>query len=280
MSDANAIPNFDTPRTLGSYALNSVQNVDLFTLCDGLPEASVDMILCDLPYGTTACAWDTVIPFEPMWARFKRVIKPRGAIVLTASQPFTSALVMSNPKMFKYEGVWEKSNGGGFLNANCRPLPRHENYLVFYEQEGVYNPQMSEGKPYQKARGETHAQINNGGTTGIVGFVTVNTGERYPTSVVYFPSETGLHSTQKPVALFEYLIRTYTIEGDVVLDPCVGSGTTALAARNCKRAFIVGDTDAGYCAIANDRLRLPFAPRMVKAANDVSDLPLFQERNS
>lgn len=251
-----------------------VYHTDLFTLCDAMPSASVDMVLMDLPYGTTACSWDTVIPFEPMWARLKRIIKPRGAIVLTASQPFTSALVMSNPKMFRYEWVWEKDNGSDFLNVNRKPFEAHENVLIFYDQQPTYTPQMEIGEPYRLLRGTAHRSglkqpdVANGTQT-------INLGWRYPKSYQRFPTEKGYHPTQKPVALFEYLIRTYTREGELVFDGTCGSGTTAVAARNCKREFICGDTELDYVLMARDRLRLPFEPRHKPAVNDVSDLPLF-----
>jgi site-specific DNA-methyltransferase (adenine-specific) len=244
---------------VGPPELDRIYHCDLFTLCDAIPPQSVDMILCDLPYGTTACAWDEVIPFPPMWARFKRVIKPRGAIVLTASQPFTSALVMSNPKWFRYEWVWLKSNGGGFLNANRQPLKRHENVLVFYDGLGQYEPQMVKGEPYRcrsAAAGETTQDQT------VAGWVTINDGKRYPTSVLDYDNDTGLHPTQKPVALFEYLIRTYTQPGDLVLDPTAGSGTTALAARNTQRRFICGDTSAEYVEVARNRLAAPYTVPM------------------
>jgi site-specific DNA-methyltransferase (adenine-specific) len=233
---------------------NSVHHAEFMDLCAAMPDASADMILCDLPYGSTTCAWDTVIPFEPMWKAFKRIINPEGAIVLTASQPFTSALVMSNPKMFRYEWIWHKSTGGGFLNANRQPLKRHENILVFYNKRGVYQPQMSEGKPYVNSRGKTDIQVNNGGKSNIVGYVTVNTGSRYPTSILEYKNDTGLHPTQKPLELFRYLIRTYTLPDQMVFDPCVGSGTTAAAAQTEGRKFIVGDSSVEHIDIAHKRL--------------------------
>lgn len=245
---------------LGQWDVNSVNHADLFALCEGLPEQSVDMILCDLPYGTTACSWDTVIPFEPMWAAFKRVIKPKGAIVLTASQPFTSALVMSNPRMFRYEWIWNKSQGSGFLDANHKPLKAHESVLVFAEQRAVYYPQMRYGEPYISKRRNALTNTKNYGEFGLVD--TVNKGERFPTSSLYFGVERTNHPTQKPVALFRYLIRTYTQPGELVLDPCVGSGTTALAAREEGRQFICGDLSAEYVAVAQKRLDAPYTPNM------------------
>lgn len=269
----NAVPDFDTPRTdVGAYALNQVYCADLFTLCDGVPDQSVDMILCDLPYGTTACAWDTVIPFEPMWKQFKRVIQPRGAIVLTASQPFTSALVMSNPKMFRYEWVWEKTRAAGYPNANLQPLKAHENVLVFSKANAFsgfvqnpmsYYPEFTQGVPWKK-RGRTGVSVYNGKASLENDLVRVSDGNRFPRSVIEFanPNNDNCHPTQKPVALFRYLIRTYTRPTELVLDPCVGSGTTAMAAREEGRNFICGDSNAEYVALANKRLAMPFTPQM------------------
>jgi site-specific DNA-methyltransferase (adenine-specific) len=233
--------------------------MDIFDLCDCLDDNSVDMILSDLPYGITACEWDNVIPFEPMWKCFKRIIKPRGAIVLTASQPFTSQLVMSNFEWFREEVIWLKSNGGMFLNANRQHLKRHENILLFADGLNTYNPQMTDGKPYRatsSAAGETTRDKT------VAGWQTINNGLRYPLSYQYISSESGKHPTQKPVALFEYLIRTYTQPSDVVFDPCVGSGTTALAARNTGRNYIVGDNSAEYVAVARERLAAPYTLSM------------------
>jgi site-specific DNA-methyltransferase (adenine-specific) len=218
------------------------------------------MILCDLPYGTTACSWDEIIPFEPMWTEFKRVIKPRGVIVLTASQPFTSKLVMSNLKMFRYEWIWEKTNAVDFAMAKKRPRKMHENILVF-SAEGyhIYNPQMMQGEPYiDKPRKRTNRVHNS--TMPKLGIV--NLGTRYPSSIQLFSNgnNNSVHPTQKPDLLFEYLIRTYTQERNVVLDPCVGSGTTAVAARNTGRHYIVGDSSAEYVELARKRIAAPYTP--------------------
>ncbi|UYL94019.1 DNA-methyltransferase [Geobacillus phage vB_GthS_PK3.6] len=201
--------------------------------------------------GTTACKWDTVIPFEPLWAEYERVIKDNGAIVLTASQPFTSALVMSNIKLFRYDLTWDKSQVTGFLNAKKMPLRRHEDILVFYKKQPTYNPQFSIGKPYKIKR--RHYTPNYGRQ---IANETVSDGRRYPTSILEIPQkrEKGGHPTQKPVALFEYLIRTYTNEGEVVLDNCIGSGTTAVAAINTNRQFIGIEREAKYVEIANKRI--------------------------
>lgn len=208
-------------------------------LLPSIEDKSVDMILTDLPYGTTACLWDTVIPFEPLWTQYKRIIKDNGAIVLTASQPFTSALIMSNIDMFRYELLWLKEQGTGNLNANKIPLKQHENIIIFYKKIPIYNPQMMVGKSYQIKRKKNNNEIF--GKTGTHdGYLTNNKGERFPTSILYFKRELNerVHNTQKPVALFEYLIKTYTNEGDTVHDSCLGSGTTLEACLNTNRNCI------------------------------------------
>jgi len=222
-----------------------------------IPDGSVDMILCDLPYGTTACKWDTVIPFEPLWAQYRRVAKKNAAIVLTASQPFTSALVMSNPAMFKHEWIWHKSKCGSAFTAKYRPQAKHESILVFGRGKVTYIPQMVEGNPYRRVRAAP--PVNNHG----LGFgkspsETVNLGYRYPETVIAFQQkwrrQDQLHPTQKPVALMEYLIRTYTQEGETVLDNCMGSGSTGVAALNCGRKFIGIERDDAYFEIAQRRI--------------------------
>ena len=228
---------------------------DCLELMKDIPDGSVDMILADLPYGTTACKWDTIIPFEPLWEQYKRVIKPNGAIALTASQPFTSALVMSNPKMFKYSWVWEKSKSTGYLNAKKRPLYAHEDVLIFYKKPPVYIPQMTSGLPYNK--GKAHRPTNVYGSQKAV-LVKNESGYRYPRTVQYFKTAESegevSHPTQKPVALFEYLIKTYTNEGDLVLDNVAGSGTTGVACKNTNRNFIGIELDEKYFEIAKKRI--------------------------
>ncbi len=311
---------------------------DCLEVMKDISDKSIDMILCDLPYGTTACKWDTIIPFEPLWKEYKRIIKDNGAIVLTASQPFTSALVMSNPDMFRYCWVWEKEQGVNFLSAKKNPMRVHEDVLVFYLDEAEvkgrskkfeelrsyflfekergllsnkrikeilendmgghyfghptqwtlptlenyqklqttgffatpyeelrekfdsiaeeckipYYPQMETGKSYTSGTGKS------GDVTGNVEKKqTVNTGTRYPRSVIKINRETGLHPTQKPVALFEYLIKTYTNEGDLVLDNCAGSGTTGVACRNLGRNFILIEKEPEYIKIIKERLTPP-----------------------
>lgn len=223
-----------------------------------LADASVDMVLCDLPYGTTACKWDSVIPFEPLWAEYRRVTKPNAAIVLTASQPFTSALVMSNPREFRYDLVWDKVNlYTGTLNANRMPLRRHETVLVFYRSLPTYNKQFRQGRPYKASRTNGHGRHTVFGNDNKA-FDTVNDGRHNPCSVVPIEAdlkrEKGLHPTQKPVALMEYLIRTYTNPGDVVLDNTMGSGTTGVACVNTGRSFIGIERDPGYYDIACKRI--------------------------
>lgn len=216
-----------------------------------LDAGSLDAIITDLPYGTTACAWDEVIPFVPMWEQVKRILKPRGVFVTTASQPFTSRLVMSNLEWFRYEWVAQKPQGTGYLNANRQPMKNHESVIVFAEGAHTYNPQMRFGRAYRATRGAVGGFVRDK-TVG--GYETVNDGSRYPLSVVDFVWETGLHPTQKPVALYAYLIRTYTNPGDTVLDLCMGSGTTGVAAVKEGRNFVGCDNDGGYFAIAQRRI--------------------------
>jgi len=227
-----------------------------------IPDKSIDMILCDLPYGTTTCKWDVIIPFEPLWEQYQRIIKDNGAIVLTASQPFTSALVMSNIKMFKYEWIWEKHKGTNSFLAKKQPLKIHENILVFGGKN--YYPQKTEGTPY-KLRGshnihKEYSVYGNGGKP--VGYAKdYDSSKRYPVSVQKFSNhnqgKNNYHPTQKPVALFEYLIKTYTNERDTVLDNCMGSGTTGVACKNLNRNFIGIELDAEYFKIAEKRIKEP-----------------------
>jgi site-specific DNA-methyltransferase (adenine-specific) len=229
--------------------LNKIYHGDCLEIMKDIPDGSIDMILCDLPYGTTACKWDSIIPLEPLWEQYERVIKDNGAIVLTASQPFTTTLINSNIKHFRYSWIWEKEQGVNFLMAKKQPLKVHEDICVFSKRQTVYNPQMSKGKPYISGKGDS------GEVTGRVKKIqTKNKGTRYPRSVIRFKRETGLHPTQKPVPLFEYLIKTYTNEGETVLDNCIGSGTTAIAALNTGRFFIGIEKEKEYVDIANKRI--------------------------
>lgn len=212
---------------------------------------SVDMIFTDLPYGTTRCKWDAIIPFDEMWKQYKRIIKDNGAILLTASQPFTSQLITSNIGMFRYEWIWEKNRGGGYLNAKRMPLKSHENVCVFYKKLPKYNPQKTKGKPYKNKRG-SHSNLYGG--VRIEHWETKNSGDRYPVTVQKFQIETGYHPTQKPVDLVSYMIKTYTDEGDVVLDSCMGSGTTGVACKINRRKFIGIELDDTYFDIAEKRI--------------------------
>jgi site-specific DNA-methyltransferase (adenine-specific) len=222
---------------------------DCLELMTDIPDGSVDMALADPPYGTTACKWDSVIPLEPMWEHLKRVIKPNGAIVMTASQPFTTTLIASNMKMFKYCWVWEKEQGVNFLLAKKQPLKVHEDVVVFCKKQPVYNPQMTKGKLYISGKGDS------GEVTGRVKKIqTKNEGTRYPRSVIKFNRDVGIHPTQKPVALMEYLIRTYTNPSGLVLDFVMGSGTTGVACVNTGRKFIGIELDEQYFKIARERI--------------------------
>ena len=241
---------------------------DCLEIMKEIPDGSVDMILCDLPYGTTQCKWDSIIPFEPLWEQYERVIKDNGAIVLTASQPFTTALINSNIKYFRYSWIWEKEQGVNFLMAKKQPLKVHEDICIFSKKQTIYNPQMTQGKPYISGKGDS------GEVTGKVKKIqTKNSGTRYPKSVTQFKRETGLHPTQKPVALLEYLIKTYTNEGMTVLDNCMGSGSTGVACINTNRNFIGIELDNTYFEIAKKRIEDAKNETMnlVQEANELLD---------
>lgn len=237
-------------------ALNTIHEGDCLTVMKEIPDKSVDMILCDLPYGTTACKWDTVIPFVPLWAEYERVIKDNGAIILTASQPFTSALVMSNPKIFKYEIIWDKVTISNPMLAKRQVLKSHESILVFYKKQSTYNPQMTKGKKWK--RGGSNSTKSRALDMDMKRtYEDDKTDLKYPKSIQTFSNADNtkrVHPTQKPVALFEYLIKTYSNEGEVVLDNCIGSGTTGVAAINTGRNFIGIEQDADYAAIARRRI--------------------------
>jgi len=216
-----------------------------------IPDGSVDMVLADPPYGTTACKWDSVIPFEPMWEQLKRVTKKNGAIVMTASQPFTSALVMSNVKMFKYCWVWDKVNPTGHLNAKKRPMRKFEDVVVFCQGITPYDPQGLVWNPRKKSRS---AQTKGSDCYGKHNSDIISTWQGYPTERIEIKNENGLHPTQKPVALMEYLIKTYTNEDETVLDFTMGSGTTGVACVNTNRVFMGIELDPEYFATAEQRI--------------------------
>lgn len=232
--------------------LNKIYNEDCLEGMKRIPDGSVDMILCDLPYGTTRNKWDSIIPLEPLWEQYERIIKDNGAIVLTAQTPFDKVLGVSNLDMLRYEWIWQKESGTGFLNAKKMPLKNHENILVFYKRLPTYNPQMRTGfKEYEIKQG--HLGTNYGDGKGVT---SVSNGERYPLTTVKFTRDKDkVHPTQKPVALFEYLIKTYTNEGETVLDNCAGSGTTMIACMNTDRNFIGFELDEGYFEMANERIK-------------------------
>ncbi len=232
---------------------------DCLDLMKAIPDGSVDMVLADLPYGTTACHWDSVIPFEPLWEAYKRIAKERAAIVLTASQPFTSALVMSNIKMFRYCWVYSKTKATNYLQANNQPMKYHEDICVFGFKKTIYNAQIVSGKPYKKI----HSKNNKDDCvyrkdTRNIGDVFINEGYRQPSSIISpIANPSGInqnHSTEKPVKLFEYLIRTYTNKGDTILDNVIGSGTTGVACYNTGRRFIGIEKDAEIYNMAVRRI--------------------------
>ncbi len=238
---------------------NKIIQGDCLEVMKDIPDKSIDMILCDLPYGTTSNKWDAVIPFEPMWELYWKLLKPTGVIVLTASQPFSSALIMSQPKYFKHEWIWLKNRGSNFANTVREPMKEHEQVLVFSKGKWTYNKQMQErtgagldrvkynvkfeskSENYREFEGRTENQLSD---------------LRVPSSWQKFNTDTsGLHPTIKPILLFEYLIKTYTNEGDLVLDNCAGSFTTAIASENLKRNWICIEKEAEYCAIGEKRIK-------------------------
>ena len=230
---------------------------DCLEVMKSIPDKSIDMILCDLPYGTTACKWDIIIPFKPLWEQYNRIIKDNSAIVLFGSQPFTSALIMSNLKMFKYEWIWEKDAGSNFTTVKYQPMKEHENILVFGKGKTRYFPIMQERIGSRKGKETT--TIDSGRKDSVYGTQEgrgiLKVGKlRYPRSIQRFKRERGLHPTQKPVKLLEYLIKTYTNEGELVLDNCMGSGSTGVACLKTNRKFIGIEQDDKYFEIAYNRI--------------------------
>ena len=225
---------------------------DCLELMKNISDKSIDLILCDLPYGTTANKWDTVIPFDELWKQYNRIIKDNGAIVLFGNEPFSSQLRLSNLKNYKYDWVWDKKRGSNFATVKIRPFNSFENIMVFYKKQPTYNPQMWKSTPYTCKQGYVGVAKQTGLYRDDV--ITVNNGDRYPLTILSFSKETGLHPTQKPVALLEYLIKTYTNEGDIVLDNCMGSGSTGVACKNTNREFIGMELDEKYYKIACERL--------------------------
>ena len=234
--------------------INKIYNEDCLEGMKRIPDKSVDMILCDLPYGITACKWDTVIPFESLWEQYKRIIKDGGAIVLTAREPFTSLLVTSNIKWYKHKWVWNKKQSGSFQNAKYMPLQIEEDIIVFAKGKVNYYPQMRKGKMRKRGGAKEKSRVVGSGLQdGYENYSDLY----YPTNIIELanPRKNKLHPTQKPTELFEYLIHTYTQESQLVLDNCIGSGTTAVACINTNRNYIGFELDKHYCDIANERIR-------------------------
>jgi DNA modification methylase len=226
---------------------------DCLEIMKTIPDDSVDMILADLPYEITAAKFDILIPFEPLWEQYNRIAKEDAAMVFTASQPFTTSLISSNLKNFRYEWIWEKPQGTNPMVAKIQPLKAHENIVVFYRKRPKYNPQMTISTPYggfkskQKKLGEVYGDLDSKHRDN-------PEGTRYPKTVLQFKQEKGLHPTQKPVPLMEYLIKTYTNENDVVLDNCFGSGTTGVATKKTGRGFIGIELDGEYFKLGSERI--------------------------
>lgn len=234
--------------------INRIYNMDCLAGMGMIPDKSVDMILCDLPYGITGCRWDSLLPFDLLWREYRRVIKDNGAIVLTACQPFTTELINSNRKMFRYCWYWCKNQVTGFPFAKVQPLRCVEDIAVFYKQKPTYNPQglVELAKPkICKGKRENEGVYDNGSLQNAYTTHFTN----YPRQLLEFKCQReGLHPTQKPVALFEYLIKTYTNPGELVLDNCMGSGTTAIACINTGRNYIGFELDEGFYNISCDRI--------------------------
>jgi len=238
--------------------LNTIIQGDCLEVMKDISDKSIDMILCDLPYGTTACSWDTIIPFEPLWEQYKRIIKDNRAIVLTASQPFTTDLINSNRKWLKYELIWDKVRATQPHLSKIQPMKRHENIIIFGKDKILYNPQLVLKDNPRKSTGSYGSKDNEHklgiGKKRMKEYLITHS---YPTTILKKSNASNkgrVHPTQKPVALFEYLIKTYTNENDLVLDNCLGSGTTAVACQNIKRNFIGIEISKEYCSISNKRL--------------------------
>jgi site-specific DNA-methyltransferase (adenine-specific) len=231
---------------------------DCLELMKDIPDGSIDMILCDLPYGTTACKWDVIIPIEPLWEQYKRIVKDSGAIVLFGTEPFSSKLRLSNLKMYRYDIIWEKERPTNIFFMKKQIGKVHENISLFYRKQPSYNPIMVERKSNNESKRDLLLYKNNGSKTHKKQTYryskTYKDDYRYPRSVIKINREKSVHPTQKPVALLEYLIKTYTNESELVLDNCMGSGSTGVACQNLNRNFIGIELDAGYFEIAKKRI--------------------------
>jgi site-specific DNA-methyltransferase (adenine-specific) len=265
---------------------------DCLKVMEKIPDKSIDMILCDLPYGTTACKWDTIIPLDLLWKQYNRIIKDHCAIVLTASQPFTSVLVISNLKWFKYEWIWEKASGSNFAIVKYQPMKEHESVLIFGNGRLNYYPIMQERKGSRKGKmpkyphgtnseksynkkGDVYKRLNSKYSINRSRDPVIYGKLRNPSSVQFFnnriPSDRSLHPTQKPVTLFEYLIKTYTNEKDIILDNCIGSGTTAIACMKNNRKFIGIEKELEYVKIAKQRIKDYLESLKTKSFEDMND---------
>jgi len=242
--------------------INKIYNMDCLEGMKYIDDKSIDMILCDLPYGTTSCKWDTIIPFEPLWEQYERIIKDNGAIVLFGSEPFSSYLRLSNIKLYKYDWKWIKSKVGNFLNCKNSPLKKYEDILVF-SKGNIANGSKNMMKYYPQGIIEINKQCSNKGKSRKGTTIEERPSRQndyiqrytnYPNNILEFNSEDGLHPTQKPVALLEYLIKTYTNENEVILDNCIGSGTTAIACINTNRNYIGFELNKEYYEIAKNRI--------------------------
>lgn len=230
-------------------------NGDCIIEMNNIPDKSIDMILCDLPYGMTKNKWDIVIPFDKLWEQYNRVIKDNGAIILFGNNPFTAELILSNKKYFRYTLVWEKNKFSDFLNSKRKPMKIHEDIVIFYKKQPTYNPQLVVGEPY--TRWNTQSSVDKQTNYGkIKENVVKNDGTRLPTTVLKFNrKERPIHPTEKPVELLEWLIKTYTNEGDTILDNCMGSGSTGVACKNTNRNFIGIELNEEYFNIAKERIK-------------------------
>lgn len=250
---------------LSTKILCSTMRTDLhyancFKIFPTIPDKSIHLILCDLPYGTTDCEWDILLPFEALWKEYERIITDNGAIILTASQPFTTKLINSNPKLFRYELIWYKSKASGFLNANKMPNKSHENILIFYKKLPTYNPQKYQIDPKFQRKGKSkkkpQSSLFNIRGKKSESYQYFDNGLRHPDSVLCFPSEMrkGMHPTQKPVALMKFLVSSYSNVGDTVLDNCMGSGTTGIACVELDRNFIGIEQEEEFFELASRRI--------------------------
>ena len=234
-----------------------ISAMDCFDFLPTIKDGSIDFILADPPYGTTQCKWDSVLPLPEMWEQFWRVLKPEGSIAVFCSQPFSSVLVSSQIHNFRYEWVWEKSKASNFLDCKKKPLKAHESIMIFCRSAAKYYPQMTVGEPYKARPGKKGTDVY--GAVKDVLFRNDSDGFRYPRSVIYFKTAESegktIHSTQKPISLCEYLIKTYTLEGDLVLDPCAGSGSSAIAAIRSNRQFVGSELDLEMSEKANNRIK-------------------------